>query len=108
MNHGLPQFLGTGLSLRLTNCGVMGCAVIVKNQWMIRRDIGYTLLKVADWVATSRHYVAQELVRVGYCASGAINKPVLNASPRIDKACAIARSKRPDVQALHAFRATVE
>jgi hypothetical protein len=46
MNHGLPQFFGAGLSLRLTNCGVMGCAVIVKNQWMIRRDIGYTLLKV--------------------------------------------------------------
>jgi hypothetical protein len=47
MNHGLAQILRACQSLGLTNRGVVGCTIIIKNQRMIRRDISYTLLKIA-------------------------------------------------------------
>jgi hypothetical protein len=65
MNHGLAQILRACQSLGLTNRGVVGCTIIIENQWMIRRDIGYTLFKIAYRIAACGHHITQQLVGVG-------------------------------------------
>jgi hypothetical protein len=92
----------------LANCGVVGRTIIIENQWMIRRDISYTLLKIAYRIAARGHHIAQQLVGVGNCASGAVNKPRLHSSPGFDEPRTIARREWPDVQAFHALGTLVE
>ena len=47
MNHGLAQIFCACQPSGLADCCVVGCTIIIKNQRMIRRDISYTLLKIA-------------------------------------------------------------
>src|ERR1700730_1639757 len=108
VNHGLAQVFGASLSPRLTKRALVGCPVIFENQWMAHRDIGLTLFKVAYRIATRGHHIAQQLVGVCYCATWAVNEPRLDSAPGLDKPRTIARSERPDVQALHSFCALVE
>src|SRR3984893_12355594 len=75
---------------------------------MAHRDIGLTLFKVAYRIATRGHHIAQQLVGVCYCATWAVNEPRLDSAPGLDKPRTIARSERPDVQALHSVCALVE
>jgi hypothetical protein len=79
MNHGLAQIFRACQPPRLANCCVVGRTIIIENQWMIRRDISYTLLKIAYRIAARGHHIAQQLVGVGDCASWAINKPRLHS-----------------------------
>ncbi|HEY6265360.1 MAG TPA: hypothetical protein VIW93_11205 [Candidatus Acidoferrum sp.] len=66
------------------------------------------MLKVAHWIATRRHNIAQQLIGLRHCAAGAVNKPRLHLAPRLNVASAIVRTERPDVQTLDAIRALIE
>src|SRR6478736_7144557 len=102
MNHGLAQIFRACQPPGLANCGVVGRTIIIENQWMIRRDISYTLLKIAYRIAARGHHIAQQLVGVSDCASGAVNEPRLHSSPGFDETRTIARREWPDVQTFHA------
>jgi hypothetical protein len=108
MNHGLAQVFGAGLPTCLTKRASVGGAVILENQWMIHRDICGTLFEVTDRIAPSRHHIAEQLVGVGYSASGPVNETRLNSAPGLDKPGTIVRSERSDVQALHSVCAPIE
>ena len=108
MNHGLTQIFRACQPSGLANCCVVGRTIVIENQWMIRRDIGYTLFKIAHRVAARGHHIAQQLVGIGDCASGAVNKPRLYSSPGFDETRTIAWREWPDVQAFHAFGTIVE
>jgi hypothetical protein len=108
MNHGLAQVFGAGLPAFLTKSALVGSTVIFEDQRMIHGDIRGTLFEIADRIAACGHHVAQQLVGVRYGRTGAVNKARLHFAPALDKSGTIARSERPDVQALDSFGALIE
>jgi hypothetical protein len=103
MNHGLAQVFGAGLSSRLTECALVGCTVVVEDQWMIYGDVRRALLKIAYRINARGHHVAEQLIGVRDRTAGAINEASLDSVTRLEKARAIGRSERPDVQRLNSF-----
>src|SRR5579859_5315631 len=108
VNHGLAQVFCVGLPSHLAKRAFMACAVIVENLWMIHGDVRSTLFKITHRIAASSHHVPQQLVGFRNRAAGTVNEPRLDSAPRFDKTCTIARSKRPDMQALYSISALVE
>jgi hypothetical protein len=75
---------------------------------MVHGNVCRALFKVTNGIAACGHHIAQELISLCDCTSGAVNEPPLNPAPRLYEARAITLGKRSNVQTLHSFGALFE
>jgi len=83
-------------------------SVILHDFRMIHGDICRPLFEVTYRIAARGHHIGQQLVGLGYRASGAVNKPRLDPAPGLHEARTITHPERPDVESLDSLFALVE
>jgi len=96
MNHCLAQIFCVCLPLRLTNRDFVRRPVILQNQWMVNGNVCGPLFKITYRIAARGHDVPQELVSLGYRASGAVNESRLDPAPGLQETHPITGSEWSD------------
>jgi hypothetical protein len=108
MDHGLAQIFGVGLTAGMTHRHLVRQAIVGHQLGVRDREVGGTLLEVADWVTAGVHHAAQEFVGLGDRRARIVDEIRLDRAPALDVAVGLGRAQRPDVEGFNPLLALLE
>src|ERR1044071_492882 len=103
VDHRLSQVFGGGASALVVAHDVARRAIVHDDVRMIDRDVGNTLLEIANGIATRVHDVADEAVCLDDRALRIVDEPRLHLTPRVREPPRIVRCERTDVEPFDAL-----
>ena len=96
MHDGLAQFLGVRFAALLTRSNRLRRPVILDDGGVIDRDIGRTAFEITHGVATLKHQLTDQLVRLDDNPLGIIDEAALQSVPGLAEPGGLSRRQRCD------------
>ena len=103
VNHGATQILSARLSFALAKSDLVRCAVILRNDGMLYRNVRRALVEVAHRIAAGCHQIADQLIGFGDRTGRRIDKVSLYTIPLLRIPTPVLCRKRAKVKLLYAL-----